>query len=221
MIAAACGMSIAREHEDVAGVVEGRTIAFVANSTDILAGDRGAEIDAHDLVLRMNAGLPREEQHRAIGRRTSILTIGNLTVYQAALRAFGAGAERPGMSWWMKNTLYGERQWGRYQAHRWWKAPTWRFPKEWEDEVCALVGAPTSSGLLAVWALVTRFAPARVDVYGMTFFGALGSPDSWWHNSRAKPPCPHPHVGEKELATFRTLDFTMNPDKSFSWTSDT
>ena len=51
--------------------IAGKTIAVVGNAQSLLAMRHGAAIDGHDVVLRMNRGLP--EVPPAQGRRTDIL----------------------------------------------------------------------------------------------------------------------------------------------------
>lgn len=49
--------------------IEGKSVAIVGNSQELISRNQGKEIDAHDTVIRLNKGFPRAE----IGLKTDIL----------------------------------------------------------------------------------------------------------------------------------------------------
>ena len=66
----------------------GRSVAIVGNASSILDRNDGALIESHDLVLRMNRGLPVSRQ--AQGVRTDILTFSIFPWVAAVWARFGA-----------------------------------------------------------------------------------------------------------------------------------
>jgi hypothetical protein len=68
--------------------IAGKTVAVVGNARSLLAAAHGAAIDAHDLVLRMNRGLPAAAG--AQGRRTDILAFATFDGVADIHESFGA-----------------------------------------------------------------------------------------------------------------------------------
>ena len=64
--------------------IKGKTVAIVGNASSILTKNQGQEIDAHDVVIRFNRGLPNEK----VGFRTSILFLA-CTLTQREIEAYG------------------------------------------------------------------------------------------------------------------------------------
>jgi len=50
-----------------------RTIAVVGNASSIM--DKEHNIDKHDIVIRMNEGVPNPQNYRYIGKRTDVLAL--------------------------------------------------------------------------------------------------------------------------------------------------
>lgn len=59
--------------EELQNYCKGKSIALVGNSSNILRKNRGQEIDAHDIVIRMNHSVTViDKHHKDIGKRTDI-----------------------------------------------------------------------------------------------------------------------------------------------------
>ena len=185
------------------------TMAVVGNSPDLLTQGHGELIDRHELVLRMNAGMPGPEHREALGERTDILAVGNLTVLNEAPVGF-----QPGMVWFHKpSTRLGDREWAMLTSvgsvsdkH----IPLHRLPPERYPALAEEVGAPPSGGLFVVSELLRHGLCGRLNLFGFSFFGAAGSRESWWHNERPKARImqSHPHKGSLELAWFKMKGLT-------------
>lgn len=194
--------------------MSGKTVALVGNSSEGLKRKLGKDIDAHDVVIRMNAGVPSVQHFSALGLRTSILAVGTIQ----AMMANKVMLVPYTPLWFWKATRLGDRQWNdlfegavRAAGHR--NIPEhllWRVPKKWIHEAGEAVGGKPSGGIGLIHALVKHMQPASLSVFNIDFFGALGgSSESWWHTERPEAVIQrkHPHDGTKELAYFKTLGF--------------
>lgn len=180
-------------------------MALVGNSSSALERDLGPAIDLHEVVIRINAGVPGEDQVSALGNRTDILAVGTL---QCLLESEQHLHDTVPV-WFWKTTRLGDKQWAALEEDGF--RDLWRVPAEWNHDARVAVGAKPSGGIGLVHALVHHMEPASISVFNFDFFGALGSKDSWWHHERrwARIMRGHPHDGEKELAYFKRLGFEM------------
>ncbi len=136
----------------------GRRVALVGNARALAEGRAGAEIDAHDLVIRINrAPMPAAASH---GRRTDWLAL--------AVR-LGAGERAriaPRRILWMshkrKRLTWSVARSGGFYLH-----PLAQFAALSHE-----LGAPPTTGAMLI-GLLARSEAAAVDLYGFDFFGSL------------------------------------------------
>jgi hypothetical protein len=177
----------------------------VGNSSAGLERELGKAIDLHEVVIRMNAGVPDPGQAAALGCRTDILAVGTLQCLAASEQHLHDVVP----VWFWKASRLGDKQWKALEEEG--ARELWRVPGEWNHDARVAVGARPSGGIGLVHALVHHLKPAELGVFNFDFFGALGSSESWWHRARPKARIMrrHPHDGEKELAYFKRLGFKM------------
>jgi hypothetical protein len=189
----------------------GKRVAIVGNAADILERSHGAEIDAHELVVRMNAGAPSGDQAEALGLRTDVLSVGHIRALRTSLATLAKrGIGRPDVLWAKNHTPYGRRQRkGCAEAE-----PCYDYPALWFCNIQDRVGAAPSQGATLMALFPEKLDSSSVDLYGFSFFGAAGSPDSWWHTAyeAAHVGGKHPHDGAKELAFCEGLGYERDGD---------
>lgn len=69
----------------IKGLIKGKTVAIVGNSSALLHKNQASEIDAHDVVIRFNKGFPSEK----VGYKTTLLFLA-CTLSVPEIRRFGA-----------------------------------------------------------------------------------------------------------------------------------
>ena len=74
--------------EPLKKLLKNKTVAIVGNSQKILSEKHGAEIEAHDIVIRFNKGFPQGKPE-ALGKRTDILFLA-CTLSNLELKIFNA-----------------------------------------------------------------------------------------------------------------------------------
>ena len=168
--------------------VAGKSVALVGNAESILAGDFGAEIDEHDVVVRMNLGLPRSLPRDAVGERTSL--------WATAKHWTGMCPKDADWILFMKLTELGDKHWHALMKEDL-PVPSIRWPKELEAECKAFVGADPGTGVRVLWWLKTYCKPRIVQVYGVDCWATR----SHWSGKRNTPN----HDPEKERDAFRRL----------------
>lgn len=157
-------------------LVHDKRVAIVGNSPEILDEDYGNVIDGHDVVFRMNKGVPALPEHYpAIGKRTDVLTGG-------VIGDLNSLAVVPPWIWWLKHTALGahhlaEIRHAKHLQH----VNVWHVPKELCQEYDAEVGSPASSALLLA-GITVKFGARAVSVFGVSCWGQLepGSVRHWW-----------------------------------------
>lgn len=138
-------------------LVDGKSVALVGNATSILKHDLGAKIDSHEVVIRMNLGLPGRLPPRSIGTRTSVWLAGR----------YWKGVEpKVDLCVFMKLTKLGDVEWDQF-VDSIPPFPLVRWERSLEDECRAFVGADPGTGIRALWWLKKRASPASVNVFGM------------------------------------------------------
>lgn len=147
----------------------------------------------------MNRGVPRSvAEHKAIGKRTDILTCGKLKLLIDALHSTS-----PKQIWHMKVTRMGNAEWQQLREIA--SGPLFRYPWDQNDRVHERVGSSPSTGIRVLDLLSLWSRPTKVSVYGCNWFGAMGgSPKSWWN--MAKDP-DRSHHGNLELAAFIAMGY--------------
>lgn len=145
--------------QTLAELVAHQSIALVGNSEAILRQCPAEIIDRHDLVIRINRGLPRVIGEKAIGCRTSIW----------ATAKYWPDLDPPAdcaAILWMKLTEMGKRHLAELRASRP-KVPIVEWPQKFEDECREYVGADPGTGIRLLWWLRTYTSMRSVSVYGM------------------------------------------------------
>lgn len=156
-----------------------KTVAIVGNARSLEKQDYGSEIDAHDVVIRLNnAPIIASASH---GSRTDWMAVAKHISKQTLQ------ARNPDLLLWMP-------------AHR--KRLDWRMVKyskfylnspERNDELKAKLGASSSVGCKTI-DLIHRTNAAKVTLYGFDFFASLSL-----SGNRTADQVPHNFSAEKEM----------------------
>lgn len=170
------GLSVpqARLLDDLAG----KRVALVGNARALAETRRGAEIDAADLVIRINrAPMPSPQSH---GRRTDWLAL--------AVRLGTADRARitPGRILWMSH---------KRKRLDWESATSPGFYLHPLGDFTALrdrLGAPPTTGAMLI-DLISRSSMAALELHGFDFFASLSL-----SGSRDAGKVPHDFVKEAE-----------------------
>lgn len=148
-------------------LVEDQRVALVGNANSLLTmmDNKARDIDASDIVIRMNAGLPGVLPAERVGRKTDIW---------ATAKHF-PGLQPPAkLMMFMKLTELGDRHWERYQDNPLFY-PMWRWTQELEDEVRDYVGADPGTGIRLLYLLKRYAKPKSVTCYGMDCWDTVSS----------------------------------------------
>jgi hypothetical protein len=173
----------------LANLVEKKRVAVVGNAMSILDRQDGEAIDAHDVVIRINMGLPRDGHDPvSIGKRTDVW---------ATARFFGPPPPDAMLTVWMKITISGLHERSMFiQKHPMEPLDLWTPGLE---ELCReFVGADPGTGIRLVWWLKHYARPDSVSVYGMDCWKSV----SHW-SKRANTPNHKPSL--ERLALDRLL----------------
>lgn len=153
------------------------TIALVGNAKSLAASEFGPEIDAANLVIRINrAPMPSATSH---GARTDVLAL--------ATRIDAASLARlnPSLILWMSHKRK-RLPWAVARRTGFAMPPPTDFSR-----LRDLLGAPPTTGLLMI-DLLARSAATRVDLYGFDFFASLSL-----SGSRTAAHVPHDFKAER------------------------
>ncbi len=132
----------------VRAILRGRSVAIIGNAASLCALDKGREIDAHEVVIRMNRGIPPSATSH--GRRTDVLAFSLYAKVAGLLPIFGA-AVLVHMSPKRRDLTPADR--------------CEFYPLAWWDELAAQLGARPSTGAM-VADLVRRSGPRDVRLFG-------------------------------------------------------
>lgn len=181
---------------DVRDLLRDKHVAIVGNAASGLTLRHGAKVDACDLVIRLNAGIPGPEHYEAIGRRTDVLSTGTYVCWKASMRS----AKEPLRQLWLckpEKSRIGKRDWGRLMSEQ--KVPMWRIPQPMFESIWNPLGTPPSGGLMVI-EIARAFGAKRLDLFGFDFF----SGETWWWKQRPRAvyekmlTVPRPHDGANE-----------------------
>ena len=142
----------------LADLVRNRSVALVGNAASILTKDLGVVIDAHEVVIRINLGLPHRLPADACGRRT--------TIWATAKHWPGECPKDVMAVLFMKLTALGDKHWSALMAESL-PQPCVRWPLDLEERVHRFVGADPGTGIRLLWWLRHECSPSTVGVYGM------------------------------------------------------
>ncbi|MFV0408697.1 MAG: glycosyltransferase family 29 protein [Paracoccus sp. (in: a-proteobacteria)] len=149
--------SLSVPQSELLAVLSGKSVALIGNARALAQGTSGAEINAHDLVIRINlAPMTGPQSH---GTRTDWLGL--------AVRLRGAERARinPGRILWMshkrKRLDYASAQSPGFYLH----------PLDDHAALKAEIGAPPTTGAMLIDLLLCSDL-ARLDLYGFDFFAS-------------------------------------------------
>lgn len=169
----------------------GKRVALVGNARALAEGQAGAEIDGHDLVIRVNrAPMPSAASH---GRRIDWLAL--------AVRIDAAALARldPKLVLWMSHKRK-RLPWAAVQR-RFYLYPQGDIRRLW----AALAAQPTT-GLMLI-DLLARSQVAAVDLYGFDFFASRSLT-----GSRTAEKVPHDFAAERGF-----VERLLAADPRFAW----
>lgn len=178
--------------ELLSDLVLGRTVAVVGNSEGIFDRQEGSVIDAHDIVLRMNLGLPWKfpGKRNSMGFRTDVW----------ATARYWPQAEPDGCKIivWMKRTPLGRSELIQLRESQP-QSPILEWPQDLEDACSRYVGASPSTGMRMLWWLASFAAPLRVSTFGFDHWERK----SHWTNTEFH----YDHNAKKERQAFERLGY--------------
>ena len=158
-------------------LVRDKTVAVVGNAKSLIetSKSQAANIDAADVVIRMNAGIPPIVPAGKVGSKTTVW---------ATAKHFGSRMNPDcQLMLFMKLTKLGDQHWGDFlnDTHR--DYPMERWTQELEDEVKEFVGADPGTGIRIVYFLKHYCQPKKITLYGMDCWKTLSS----WSNKPNTP----------------------------------
>lgn len=163
-------MALSVPQAGLLAALDGRTVALVGNARAMAEGTQGPQIDAHDVVIRINrAPMPSAASH---GTRTDWIALG--------MRLPEAERQRlqPRRLLWMP----AKRRRLDWRTAR--SAGFYLHPRSDVTALAARLGAKPTTGALMI-DLLLRSRLARLDLYGFDFFASLSLSGS---RSAAKVP---------------------------------
>ena len=171
---------------DLRALLDGKSVAIVGNALSLAQRDYGAEIDAHDLVVRFNAA--RIPQARSHGWRTDWIATGiplsqDAAVLRGAAQILWMAPNRKNIPTWMPA----------------WPGGFYLHAREAHDALGEEIGAPRpSTGAMLVDLVMRAPGLRRASMFGFDFFTTLSvSPG---HTAASAP-----HDFAKEKVFMRAL----------------
>lgn len=182
-------MSVSRS--DLMAELEGKRVTLVGNARSLAERDEGAEIDAADLVIRINrAPMPASRTH---GTRTDWLALAT------SLGREDLDRIRPSRILWMSHKRK-RLAWKLAQSDRFYLNPL----ADW-DGLRDRLGAPPTTGLMMI-DLLAASGLASLRLHGFDFFVSLSLT-----GSRGADQVPHDFAAERAF-----VEALMNRDPRVS-----
>jgi hypothetical protein len=150
-------------------LVAGKRVALVGNASSIVETATAEQIDGHDIVVRMNLGLPHLSYSKTVGKRTDVWASAK---YWPEVTA-PADCE---LIVFMKLTPLGDMHWDKWRIDGSLGVPMIRWPHALEDACREFVGADPGTGIRLLWWLKTHAKPLQVSVFG---FDCWKTPSAW------------------------------------------
>ncbi|MEO7099594.1 MAG: glycosyltransferase family 29 protein [Luteolibacter sp.] len=178
-------------------IFEGRRIALVGNAQSIFGKNHGAEIDAHDVVMRFNYGeikSPRDQ-----GSRTDVYGLSDARITWDYIET----NFHPRVVVWLTPKPLSEKL-SEPNA-----IPLFRTPETVAEELSVKTspGRP-SSGLIASSLVLDKCGAASIDLYGFDFFETRtfyhGIRWRFWRKRRM------PHVGSSERKVIESMGIAIH-----------
>ena len=143
-----------------------KTVALVGSAESLLWSQFGPDIDAHDVVVRINQGAFAPLQSASTGLRTDYvfltLTGGNPRAKLSFLWRARRAAARGVVLMSEKGRTVVRVDLARFFLH---------YPAAWQHELIDTLGQRPSTGAMAVDLLTrTLNSPDQLDLYGFDFF---------------------------------------------------
>lgn len=149
--------SLSISQPDLLATLSGKSVALVGNARALTNSTQGAEIDSHDLVIRINlAPMPYAESH---GTRTDWLGLAT------RLRKHDRARISPARILWMSH----KRKRLDYDSAT--SAGFYLHPLTDYAALKGRIGAPPTTGAMLI-ALLLKSDLARLDLYGFDFFAS-------------------------------------------------
>lgn len=159
--------------DQIRSIVSGKRVALVGNAMSLLKENRGGEIDEHDIVIRINKGLP-EFVGSSVGQKTD--------VWVTARHFKEVDPRRFRLTIFMKLTRLGDLEWSRLSSSdEGVQSPIVRWPLDLATECMAYCKCDPGCGLRMLWLLKKKLDPSHISVFGMD---GWKTPSSWnpeWH----------------------------------------
>lgn len=165
-------------------LVSGKKVALVGNAQSQLR--TYADIDEHDVVVRMNRGFFVKNDFDTIGKRTDVLLTSGLAK-PAEIDLFLAEVS---YVIWMspkKREALSNRHLGAMYF----------YPLDWWDELYAQLGHRPSTGCMGIDLFSRIVGGGEIQLYGFDFWG---TPTSYTNKIQ---PGPHSPTAEREFAMRR------------------
>ena len=181
--------------DEIDAQLAGRSVALIGNARKPAPPSQGAEIEAADLVIRLNrAPLPSVETH---GSRTDLLALAT------ALTRADLARIRPGRILWL-SPKRKRLPWSVAQS------PGFHLPRLGAFErLRAALGAPPSTGLMMI-DLIARSNAKSCTLYGFDFFASQSL-----SGRRTAAQVPHDFDAER-----RFVDQLLTDDTRFTLSAD-
>ena len=170
-------------------LVKNRSVALVGSASSLLDQDCAQQIDAHDVVIRMNLSIPDQAAPASkVGHKTDVWCMGRAFLHVG----LPAGVRH---LLFMKLTATGNREWPHVQQRH---AKATRWPTDYESLVKAYVGSDPGTGIRILYWLTRLAQPSSVTVFGMDCWD---TPSSW-----SGAPAPAHDPGKEKVAMQALLE---------------
>lgn len=160
--------------QPLAELVKGKSVSLVGNAKSILSAKQHNAIDSHDIVIRMNRGLPKLVKGE-IGHRTDVLATAkywdDICDCKVPLLVF------------MKLTPLGDKHFGELVSKLNPASRLIRWDRHLEDECRKFVGADPGTGVRLLWWLKNYSEATMVYLYGFDCWKTV----SHWSNRKNTP----------------------------------
>ena len=167
--------SAARSLDELADVVRDKSIALVGNSTSLLTAPHN--IDAHDVVIRMNRGIYVARESNRLGKKTDVLLC---SVIKPEMKHLVREIRHV---MWMSR----ERRHMLNSEFSYYAGLIYLYPIEWWEELYVEIGSRPSCGAMGIDLLSRFIGSGEIKLYGFDFWR---SPTTYTGSVRTGPHCP-------------------------------
>jgi len=146
-------------------LVQDKSVALVGSAQSLLGERLAQQIDAHDIVIRMNLSVPNGHNRKSVGNKTDVWCAARAFVHERT------PADTKHILF-MKLTKLGDKEWPLIKRR---PVDTTRWPATYEEEVLKFVGSPPGTGIRMLYWLKRIAHPKSVAVFGMDCWDTLSS----------------------------------------------